>query len=179
MVGTGGAPRCRRPVRLSLFFSFWEGASSPTLSVGRRRCWWCVFVCVLGAARRAEVSRHDGHGLQAVRAVDGDARIIIAFAHGARLEAVTARAHPERVRVVLLVRVPALFQPQGKVRPRPGPSGGGLSVAAPYKVHGGNSTTRSLHAWNECTKREYAKDVRLGRHLLHQSACKDRVFERM
>ena len=53
----------------------------------------------------------------------------------------------------------ALFQPQGKVRPRPGPSGGGLSVAAPYKLHGGNSTTRSLHAWDECTKREYAKDV--------------------
>ena len=36
---------------------------------------------------------------------------------------------------------------------------GGLSVAAPYKLHGGDSTTRSLHAWNECTKREYAKDV--------------------
>ena len=33
-------------------------------------------------------------------------------------------------------------------------------MAAPYKLHGGNSTTRSLHAWNECTKREYAKDVR-------------------
>ena len=56
-------------------------------------------------------------------------------------------------------RVPALFQPQGKVRPRPGPSGWGLSVAAPYKLHGGNSATRSLHARNECTKREYAKDV--------------------
>ena len=55
----------------------------------------------------------------------------------------------------------ALFQPQGKVRPRPGPSGGGLSVAAPYKLHGGNSTTRSLRAWNECTKREYAKEEAL------------------
>ena len=27
-------------------------------------------------------------------------------------------------------------------------------MAAPYKLHGGNSTTRSLRAWNECTKRE-------------------------
>ena len=62
--------------------------------------------------------------------------------------------------------VPALFQPQGKVRPRPGPSGGGLSVAAPYKLHGGNSTTRSLHAWNECTKREYAKDVLEPHHVV-------------
>ena len=32
-------------------------------------------------------------------------------------------------------------------------------MVAPYKLHGGNSTTRSLHAWTECTKREYAKDV--------------------
>ena len=30
-------------------------------------------------------------------------------------------------------------------------------MAAPYKLHGGNRTTRSLHAWNECTKREYAR----------------------
>ena len=33
-------------------------------------------------------------------------------------------------------------------------------MAAPYKLHGGNSTTRSLRAWNECTKREYAKEGR-------------------
>ena len=32
-------------------------------------------------------------------------------------------------------------------------------MAAPYKLHGGNSATRSLHVWNECTNREYAKDV--------------------
>ena len=35
-------------------------------------------------------------------------------------------------------------------------------MAAPYKLHGGNSTTRSLRAWNECTKREYAKEGRTG-----------------
>ena len=62
-----------------------------------------------------------------------------------------------------VLEVPALFQPQGNVKPRPGPSGGGLSVAAPYKLHGGNSTIRSLH---ECTKREYAKDVLRSRALL-------------
>ena len=33
-------------------------------------------------------------------------------------------------------------------------------MAAPYKLHAGNSTTRSLHEWNERTKREYGKDVR-------------------
>ena len=33
-------------------------------------------------------------------------------------------------------------------------------MAAPYKLHGGNRTTRSLRAWNECTKREYPKEGR-------------------
>ena len=40
-------------------------------------------------------------------------------------------------------------------------------MAAPYKLHGGNSTTRSLHAWNECRKREYAKDVHGREEALH------------
>ena len=39
---------------------------------------------------------------------------------------------------------PALFQPHGKVRARPGPSGGALGMAAPYKRHGGNDATRSM-----------------------------------
>ena len=39
---------------------------------------------------------------------------------------------------------PALFQPHGKVRARPGPSGGALGMTAPYKQHGGNDATRSL-----------------------------------
>ena len=45
-------------------------------------------------------------------------------------------------------------------------------MAAPYKLHGGNGTTRSLHAWNECTKRECAKDVlwRAGAHEEHEGA---------
>ena len=32
-------------------------------------------------------------------------------------------------------------------------------MAAPCKRHVLNDATRSLHAWNECTGREYAKDV--------------------
>ena len=47
-------------------------------------------------------------------------------------------------------------------------------MAAPYKLHGGNRTTRSLHAWNECTKREYAKDVLLPRHPSRVCACCER-----
>ena len=39
-------------------------------------------------------------------------------------------------------------------------------MAAPYKLHGGNSTTRSLRAWNECTKREYAKEGRASKYDL-------------
>ena len=40
--------------------------------------------------------------------------------------------------------VAALFQPRGKVRARPGPSGEALCMAAPCKRHGGNDATRSL-----------------------------------
>ena len=40
--------------------------------------------------------------------------------------------------------VPALFQPHGKVRARPGPSGEALCVAAPCKRHGVDDATRSL-----------------------------------
>ena len=39
---------------------------------------------------------------------------------------------------------PALFQPHGKVRARPGPSGEALCMAAPCKRHGVNDATRSL-----------------------------------
>ena len=41
---------------------------------------------------------------------------------------------------------PTLFQPRGKVRRTPGPSGGALRAASPYKRHGGNAATRSLRA---------------------------------
>ena len=53
---------------------------------------------------------------------------------------------------------PALFQPHGKVRARPGPSGEALCMAAPCKRHVFNDATRSLRAWSACTGREYAKD---------------------
>ena len=39
---------------------------------------------------------------------------------------------------------PALFQPHGKVRARPGPSGEALCLAAPCKQHVVNDATRSL-----------------------------------
>ena len=39
---------------------------------------------------------------------------------------------------------PALFQPHGKVRARPGPSGEALCMAAPCKRHVVNDATRSL-----------------------------------
>ena len=41
-------------------------------------------------------------------------------------------------------------------------------MAAPYKLHGGNSTTRSLHAWNECTKRG---NTRRTYHLRNRVQC--------
>ena len=54
---------------------------------------------------------------------------------------------------------PALFQPQGKVRTRPGPSGGGLSVAAPYKMHGG----RQHHSIPARVERVHKEEIREGR----------------
>ena len=49
-----------------------------------------------------------------------------------------------RMLVPVLFCRPALFQPQGKVRARPGPSGEALCMAAPCKRHGVNDATRSL-----------------------------------
>ena len=56
----------------------------------------------------------------------------------------TASALGSQVSWIILCTWPALFQPHGKVRARPGPSGEALSMAAPCKRHVGNDATRSL-----------------------------------
>ena len=51
---------------------------------------------------------------------------------------------PPRLQVEGHVVAAALFQPHGKVRARPGPSGEALCMAAPCKRHVVNDATRSL-----------------------------------
>ena len=95
----------------------------------------------VSAARAAQGAGALGGGVGArdVLGLQADGAPELALVGGLR----GAQEALQRV-LVRLQLAPALFQPHGKVRARPGPSGEALCMAAPCKRHVVNDATQSL-----------------------------------
>ena len=150
------SPACRPRTRVLLVLGSWVGARRPfhlslLLTVSRMVLPQdpSTTVCARGRGFEQAAPRTRGfsEAFQATRAAEQGSRArqraACATAGAPRQQQARACMHSTE-RATSAALAPALFQPHGKVRARPGPSGEALCMGAPCKRHVVNDATRSL-----------------------------------